>query len=267
MHDVTYLRPKDLEDAVQLFRTTPGCRPLAGGTDLMVMLHAGTVRPAPRVVLDVWSLPELKGVRRADGMLEIGAAESYTGIIGSAEVQAHLPALAAVARTIGAAQIQNRGTLGGNLANASPAGDTLPVLLAYDAIVVTDRRALPIDQFFTGYRKTALEPDELIIAVRFPLGRRVAFRKVGTRAAQAISKVVMAVSTSPARIAIGSVAEVPLRARRAEGALERGDLEGAVAAVAGDIRPIDDVRSTAEYRRAVTQNVLRELLDANLGTR
>src|SRR5437899_10691461 len=223
MRDVTYLRPKDLQDAVQLSRTTPGCRPLAGGTDLMVMLHARTLRPAPRAILDVWSLSELKGVRRVDGMLEIGAAESYTGIIRSAEAQQHLPALVAAARTIGAAQIQNRGTLGGNLANASPAGDTLPVLLAYDAVVVTDRRAIPIDKFFIGYRKTELHPDELITAVRLPLGRRVAFRKVGTRAAQAISKVVMAVSGHPARIAIGSVAEVPLRARRAEAALARDD--------------------------------------------
>ena len=180
----------------------------------------------------------------------------------SREVQEHLPALAAAARTIGAAQIQNRGTLGGNLANASPAGDTLPVLLAYDAVVATDRRSIPIDQFFAGYRQTALQSDELITAVLFPLNRHVVFRKVGTRAAQAISKVVMALSRNPARIAIGSVAEVPLRARRAEAALERGDLEGAVAAVAEDVRPIDDVRSTAAYRHAVTQNVLRELLDS-----
>jgi len=262
MRDVTYLRPTSLKDAVQLYRTTPGCRPLAGGTDLMVMLHAGVLRPEPRAVLDLWSLSELKGVRVVDSTVEIGAAESYTTIIRSPDVQRHLAALAAAARTIGAAQIQNRGTLGGNLANASPAGDTLPVLLAYDAIVVTDRRAIPIDQFFTGYRKTALEPDELITAVRFPFGRQVAFRKVGTRAAQAISKVVMAVCKSPARIAIGSVAEVPLRARRAEAALERGDIAGAVSAVAEDIRPIDDVRSTAVYRRVVTQNVLRELLRA-----
>lgn len=228
----------------------------------MVMLHAGTVRPEPRAVLDLWSLGELKGVRRTSDMLEVAAAEPFTGIIHSPDVQRYVPALAAVARTIGAAQIQNRGTLGGNLANASPAGDTLPVLLAYDAVVVTDRRSIPIDRFFTGYRTTALHPDELITAVRFPLGRRVAFRKVGTRAAQAISKVVLAVSRSPARIAIGSVAEVPLRARRAEAALERGDTAGAVSAVAEDIRPIDDVRSTAVYRRAVTQNVLRELLRA-----
>jgi xanthine dehydrogenase small subunit len=262
MHDVTYLRPENLQDAVQLYRTTPGCRPLAGGTDLMVMLHAGTLRPEPRAVLDLWSLPELKGVRLAGDTLEIGAAESYTGIIRSADATRHVPALVAAARTIGAAQIQNRGTLGGNLANASPAGDTLPVLLAYDATVVTDRRAIPIDQFFLGYRKTALQSDELITAVRFPLDREVVFRKVGTRAAQAISKIVMAVSREPARIAIGSVAEVPMRAVSAERALARGDVAGAVAAVGVDIRPIDDVRSTADYRRAVTQNVLRELLDA-----
>jgi len=228
----------------------------------MVMLHARTLRPEPRAVLDLWSLPELKGVRRDNDTLEIGAAESYTGIIGSPAAQEHVPALVAAARTIGAAQIQNRGTLGGNLANASPAGDTLPVLLAYDAVVATDRRSIPIDQFFTGYRKTALQSDELIIAVIFPLDRQVVFRKVGTRAAQAISKVVMAVSRNPARIAIGSVAEVPLRARRAEAALERGDIAGAVAAVAEDVRPIDDVRSTAAYRRAVTQNVLQKLLES-----
>ncbi len=260
MHEVKYIRPRSLADAVHIYRTTPGCRPLAGGTDLMVMLHAHTLRPAPQAVLDLWSLAELKGVRRAGDMLEIGAAESYTGIIASQDVRQHLPALVAAARTIGAAQIQNRGTLGGNLANASPAGDTLPVLLAFDAVVVTDRRPIPIDQFFTGYRKTALQPDELIVAVRIPLGRRVVFRKVGTRAAQAISKVVMAVSRHPARIAVGSVAEMPLRAPRAEAALARGDLDGGVAAIAEDIRPIDDVRSTAAYRRAVTQNVLRDLL-------
>jgi CO/xanthine dehydrogenase FAD-binding subunit len=265
VREVTYLRPKSLTEAVRLFRDTPRCRPIAGGTDLMVMLHAGTARPEPRAVLDLWPLAELKGIRRVDarGMLEIGAAESYTGIIGSAEAQKHLPALVAAARTIGAAQIQNRGTLGGNLANASPAGDTVPVLLAYDAVVVTDRREIPIDRFFTGYRTTALGADELITAVRFPLDRRVvAFRKVGTRAAQAISKVVIAVSRDPSRIAVGSVAEVPVRASRAEAALARGDLEGAVTAIEQDIRPIDDVRSTAVYRRAVTQNVLRDLLNS-----
>ena len=263
MREVTCLRPRDLTEAVLLYRDTPDCRPIAGGTDLMVMLHAGTLRPAPRALLDLWSLSELKGIRRVDGSIEIGAAEPYTGIIASAMVREHLPALVAASRTIGAAQIQNRGTLGGNLANASPAGDTLPVLLAFDAVVVTDRRTIPTPEFFTGYRKTALAHGELIVAVRFPIdGRVVRFRKVGTRAAQAISKVMVAVSLSPARIAVGSVAEVPLRAPKAEAALARGDIEGAVAAVAEDIRPVDDVRSTAVYRRAVTQNVLRELLSS-----
>src|SRR2546425_6407610 len=261
MREVRYIRPRNLADALHIYRTTPGCRPLAGGTDLMVTLHARTLRPEPEAVLDLWSLSQLKGVRRTSDMLEIAAAEPYAGIIRSPDVQQHLPALAAAARTIGAAQIQNRGTLGGNLANASPAGDTLPVLLAYDATVVTDRRAIPIDRFFTGYRQTALHADELITGVRFPLDRQVGFPKSGTRAAQAISKVVIAVSRHPARIAIGSVAEMPLRARGAEAALERNNIEGAIAAVADDIRPIDDVRSTAAYRRQVTQNVLRELLD------
>ena len=259
MPDVTYLRPRDVAHAVRLCEGTPEARPLSGGTDLMVMLHAGTVRP--RALVDLWSLAELKGIRRVDGGVEIGAAEPYTGIIGSTLVAQHCPALVAASRTIGAAQIQNRGTLGGNLANASPAGDTLPVLLAADAIVVTDRRTIPITDFFTAYRKTALGLGELIVAVRLPASARgVRFRKVGTRAAQAISKVVVAVNREPARIAFGSVAEVPLRARSAEVSLARGDVQGAVAAVAADIRPIDDVRSTAEYRRTVAQNVLGDLL-------
>jgi xanthine dehydrogenase small subunit len=259
--DVAYLRPRDFTDALRLYRETEACRPLAGGTDVMVMLHAGALRPAPRALLDLWHLGELKGVRRSGDTLDIGAAEPYTGIIASRLVREHLPALIEASRTIGAAQIQNRGTLGGNLANASPAGDTLPVLLAADAVVVTDRRTIPVVGFFRGYRRTALEPGELIVAVRFPLdGRVIRFRKVGTRAAQAISKVVMAVSANPARIAVGSVAEVPLRAAAAEAALARGDHAGAVAAVAGDIHPIDDVRSTATYRRGVTQRVLQRLL-------
>lgn len=261
MPAVTYLRPRDLADALRLYAATAECRPLAGGTDVMVMLQAKTIRP--KALLDLWPLKELKGIRRVvgGGALEIGAAEPYARIVESQLVREHLPALVEAAKTIGATQIQNRGTLGGNLANASPAGDTLPVMLAADAAVVTDRRAIPVSEFFTGYRTTALQADELIVAVRFPLdGRRLLFRKVGTRQAQAISKVVLAVSLAPARIGLGSVAEVPLRAPLAEAALARGDWEGAVTAVARDIRPIDDVRSTAGYRREVAKNVLRRLL-------
>ena len=263
---MTYLRPRDVAHAVRLCEGTPDARLLCGGTDLMVMLHAGTIRP--RALVDLWSLAELKGIRRVDGGVEIGAGEPYTGIIASALVTESCPALVAASRTIGAAQIQNRGTLGGNLANASPAGDTLPVLLAADAEVVTDRRTIPVAAFFTAYRQTALGPGEIIVAVRLPVAARgVRFRKVGTRAAQAISKVVIAVTREPARVALGSVAEVPLRARGAEAALARGDVAGAVTAVAGDIRPIDDVRSTADYRRTVAQNVLRDLLTDVRGAR
>lgn len=262
MPAVTYLRPRDVAHAVRLYEGTPDARFICGGTDLMVMLHAGAV--APRALVDLWPLAELKGIRRVDGGIEIGAAEPYTGIIKSSLVSEQCPALVAAARTIGAAQIQNRGTLGGNLANASPAGDTLPVLLAADAVIATDRRTIPIAEFFTGYRKTALGPGEIIVAVRLPAAARgVRFRKIGTRAAQAISKVVVAVNREPARIAFGSVAAVPLRARGSEAALARGDAAGAVAALASDIHPIDDVRSTAAYRLTVAQNVLRDLLDAS----
>jgi CO/xanthine dehydrogenase FAD-binding subunit len=254
-----FLKPRSLAEALGQLAMTSDCRPLAGGTDLLVTLHAGQSHPG--ALIDIWSLDELKGVREVDGAIEVGAAESYTHIIESPLVNRHAPALAEAARTIGAAQIQNRGTLGGNLGTASPAGDTLPVMLAADATILTSRRTIPASDFFVGYRTTALEPDELIVAIRFPRdGRRIRFRKVGTRQAQAISKVVMAVSLEPARVAIGSVAEVPLRALAAEAALADGDLERAVEAVGSDVRPIDDVRSTATYRRQVTQNVLRRLL-------
>ncbi|MFQ5704672.1 MAG: FAD binding domain-containing protein [Gemmatimonadales bacterium] len=247
-----------------MLEDTPDCLPLAGGTDLMVMLHTGAIKPA--ALLDIRELPELSGIRISNGVLEIGAAESYTNIIRSGIVQRWVPALVAASRTIGAAQIQNRGTLGGNLANASPAGDTLPVMLAADATVVTNRREISISQFFTGYRTTALETGELITAVRFPNnGRRIKFRKIGTRRAQAISKVVIAVSLDPVRIAIGSVAEIPIRAANAESALERGDVDQTLAALEEDIRPIDDVRSTADYRARVTKNVLRLLLRSSDG--
>ena len=136
--------------------------------------------------------------------------------------------------------------------------EPLPVLLAYDAVVATDRRSIPIDQFFTGYRQTALQSDELITAVLFPLSRHVGFRKVGTRAAQAISKVVMAgVRDDRPRIAIGSVAPTVLRVPRTEAALANGSMDDAVRTLAEEIQPIDDVRSTAEYRRTVTANLLR----------
>lgn len=255
-------------------------RPLAGATDALVQA-GGDLAAANARVLDLWRLDELRGISREGDVLTIGALTTYTEIRHSPMVQAALPALGAAAATIGAAQIQNRGTLGGNIANASPAGDTLPILLATDAIVdlgsAKGERSVAADAFWTGYRQTARRPDELILRVRIPLpdGRRVWFRKVGTRRAQAISKVVMATAWRPSadgawldvRVALGSVAERPVRARQTERAIQGSRPSPALAdraasVLMSEIAPIDDVRSTASYRRAVAGGILRRLLSA-----
>jgi xanthine dehydrogenase small subunit len=254
-------------------------RPLAGGTDLLVQI-TGEIGPPPDLVLDLWRLDELRGITVRDGALELGALTTYTDIRGSALCAEHAPALVEAAATIGAAQIQNRGTIGGNAMNASPAGDTLPVLLALDAGFIAGgaagERSIPADGFWPAYRTTAIRPDELLVRVRIPLaaGRHQRFRKVGTRSAQAISKVVMALvwTDDPAtaawhdvRLAVGSVAATPIRASAAEDALEGAAptieaAERAIAALTAELHPIDDVRSTAAYRREVAGRVLRRLL-------
>jgi CO/xanthine dehydrogenase FAD-binding subunit len=253
--------------------------PIAGGTDLMVRL-TGEIGAPPEALLDVSRLAELEGIALVAGGLEVGARTTYAEIRRSALCREHLPALVEAAATIGAAQIQNRGTLGGNIANASPAGDTLPILLATDAEIVVGshrgERTIAAASFFPAYRRTALEPDELILRVRFPLppGRIVRFRKVGTRRAQAISKVVLAVAWrahgpsggwSDVRVALGSVAPTPIRAPATERALEGRrpspeSADDAAAVLAGEIEPIDDVRSSATYRRTVAARVLHRIL-------
>jgi CO/xanthine dehydrogenase FAD-binding subunit len=269
--------PRTLDEAYAVLAALPH-RPMAGGTDLLVQI-TGEIGEPPERVLDLWGLDELRGIGLDDGALTIGALTTYTAIRRSADVIDHLPALGECAATIGAAQIQNRGTLGGNAANASPAGDTLPVLLATDAELVLgssrgERRVASAD-FWTGYRETAMAPDELILRVRFPLraGRQVRFRKVGTRRAQAISKVVMALSWMPGeggvwtdvRLALGSMAATPVRAQRTESVLEGNApsmeaADRAVAELTDELTPIDDVRSTADYRRTVAGRVLRRLV-------
>jgi len=208
-------------------------RPIAGGTDVMVAI-TGELGPVPDRMLDLSRIDALRGIALEASGLVLGARTTYTEIRRSALVREHLPALVEAAATIGAAQIQNRGTLGGNVANASPAGDTLPILLAADAVILVGgqrgEREIPANDFFPEYRRTALAPDELILHVRFPLpaGREVRFRKVGTRRAQAISKVVMAVAWrdlgahawSDVRVALGSVAATPTRAKATEAVLE-----------------------------------------------
>lgn len=253
--------------------------PIAGGTDLMVRI-TGEIGDPPERLLDISRLRELEGVSLEDGALVIGARVTYTELRRSALCREHLPALVEAAATIGAAQIQNRGTLGGNIANASPAGDTLPILLATDAEIVAGsahgERSIPANQFFPAYRRTALAADELILRIRIPLppGRETRFRKVGTRRAQAISKVVMAVAWrdhgpsagwSDVRVALGSVAATPIRASATEAVLEGARpspevVDRAAETLAAELDPIDDVRSTADYRRVVAARVLHRIL-------
>lgn len=260
------LEPRSLEDALRMLRDEP-LTPLAGATDLYVALNAGTLES--NRFLNLWGLAPLRRIAMVDGVLSIGALASYSAIIQSRLVRRQLPMLVAAAREIGGMQIQNRGTLGGNVANGSPAGDTLPILAVTDAIVVLRNqdqvRRVAFTEFYTGYRKNVRRPDELIVALEIPPVEGAQwFRKVGTRAAQAISKVVMAAVRSPRpRVALGSVAPTVLRLRRTEAVLANDDipqggrLDAAVNALGEDIHPIDDVRSTAEYRRNVAANLLR----------
>jgi len=234
---------------------------LAGCTDVYVNLNFGTL-PQKRF-LNLWPLDELRGIAMRNGNLSIGALTTYTEIVRSPLVRKRLPILAAASREIGGAQIQNRGTLGGNIANASPAGDTLPVLAVAEAILVLKSaggtRRVPLNSFYTGYRESVLKSDELVAAVEIPpVPGRQWFRKVGTRAAQAISKVVMAAVRGKApRVALGSVAPTVVRLPRTEAILAAGGpIAEARAELEREIRPIDDLRSTAEYRRRVSGNLL-----------
>ena len=256
------LRPSSLDEALTLLRDAAPLTPLAGCTDLYVLLNFGTL--ADKRFLDLQRLEELRRIETRGDVLSIGALASYTSIIRSPEVQSWLPMLIAAAGQIGGVQIQNRGTLGGNLANGSPAGDALPVLAAAEATIVlrsaaAERRVAMAD-FYVGYRDSVLRPDELIVAVEVPRVEGVQwFRKVGTRAAQAISKVVMAGVRAPRpRIALGSVAATVVRVPRTEAALAEGrGLDEATAVLLDEIAPIDDIRSTGEYRRRVAANLLR----------
>src|SRR5918999_6349551 len=272
--------PRDLASAYDLLSDGDGgaWRPIAGGTDLMVQITGELGEPPDRVI-DIWALDELRGISLESDALILGALTTYTDIRRSPVVAEVLPALAEAAATIGAAQIQNRGTIGGNVMNASPAGDTLPILLATDASFVlgsaTGTRPIPAAEFWTGYRQTARRDDELLLRVRIPFvpERIVRFRKVGTRRAQAISKVMMALAWrgdpgepwSDVRLALGSVAPTTIRATKTEAVLDRAlptretaDLAAGV--LADELAPIDDVRSTADYRRAVAPRVLHRLI-------
>ena len=257
------LQPRSVREALRMLRDEGPLTPMAGCTDLYVGLNFGTL--GDQRFLNVWGLDALRGIEVRGGVLRIGALTTYAEIIRSAHVRRRLPMLGASAREIGAVQVQNRGTLGGNIANGSPAGDTLPVLAAADAIVelrsLDGTRQVPFTEFYTGYRASVRRPDELITAVEVPRVEGAQwFRKVGTRAAQSISKVVMAgVRADAPRLAFGSVAPTVVRARRTEDALKAGaSLAEAQRVLQQDISPIDDIRSTAAYRREVAARLLAQ---------
>lgn len=276
------LEPRTLNEALEMRARAPDAMPLAGGTDVMVSLEAGVIDP-PRF-LNLWRLDALRKIEDTPaGGVRIGALCTYTSLGRSDLVLRHASVLIEAARTVGATQIQNRGTLGGNIVNASPAGDTLPVLLALDAVFELSSaergaRLVAAADFFLGYRQTALLPDELLIAIHLPARNaddHTHYRKVGTRLAQAISKVVLGArlrvvdgQVVEARIAWGSVGPVPMRSPSVEAALLGVPIDvDAEAKVAQDIRPIDDIRSTADYRQRVAENVLRSFLRSVVQTR
>ena len=276
---IDVVRPRDLGQALRAL-ADGGARPtpIAGGTDLLVYLNAGA-HTGTRF-LDLWGLAELRGIKVARDGVRLGALATFSQIREHAWIARELPMLAAAAAEVGARQIQNRATVAGNVANASPAGDSLPALLALDAVVharsLRGARDLPFDGLYTGYRKLALAPDELIEAVSIakpPRGTAQFFRKVGTRRAQSISKVVMAGrltrgrggAMKDVRIALGSVAPVTMRARRAEAVLEGARptpevVARARAALLDEIAPIDDIRSDRFYRLDIAGNLLEQFL-------
>jgi xanthine dehydrogenase small subunit len=277
-----FARPTTLAEAYALLAEGTW-RPIAGGTDVMVDL-AGS-RPDPRGLLDLTGIDELRGVRMDGDRLVIGATATYTDLRRSPLVAEHLPAIAELSAVFGAIQLQNMATLGGNVVNASPAGDSLPLILAAEKTPVVGgpdgEREIPASEFFVGYRQTAMRPGELLLRMEIPVGggRHLRYRKIGTRRALALSKVALAVAWrvdegSPAwhdvRVAVGTITEVPIRAPHAEAVLE-GAVPGpevaarAAEAVLEDIHPRDGLRSTAAYRRSATARVLRRIVEDAAG--
>ena len=277
--DYELVAPDSLQAVVSLLAGEPGVwLPIAGGTDLMVLYAAGKL--AARRLVSIWNLPELRRIDVLPDEIRIGAGCTYTDLREHGIVAQEFSLLAGGASWTGGIANQNRGTLGGNIVNASPAADSLPALLVYDAelILISARgeRRLAYQRFHTDYKKMALEPHELIRAVC--LQRRVSgyfsySRKVGARNAQAISKVCIAAlgrlangAIEDVRIALGSVAPIPLRLEETERMLigktiEPSLLDAARQTVTAEIRPIDDIRSTARYRAAVTGNLVVEFLE------
>jgi CO/xanthine dehydrogenase FAD-binding subunit len=271
--------PRNLDAALEMLVREPGVwRPFAGGTDLMVLLEAGKL--PHRKFLSIWKFAELRGIEVSSESLSIGALSTYTEIQRNAILQREFPLLCRAASETGSVATQNRGTLGGNIANASPAADSPPALMVYDAeielISAKGARRVAYRDFHTGYKKMLMHDDELIWRVHLNRAlkrNKEYYRKVGTRKAQAISKICFAAAASIERgrindvkIALGSIAPTVLRAAETEKILtgekfSSALLKTAQEALSHEISPIDDMRSTAVYRRRVAQNLLGEFFD------
>jgi len=270
--------PASLADALALLKSEPGVwKPFAGGTDLMVLLEAGKL--PHRNYINIWNLDELRGIDATDTHITLGALTTYTEIQSDPILRSEFPMLCQAASETGGLAIQNRGTLGGNIVNASPAADSPPALLAYDAEIellsTGGSRWVPYQGFHTGYKQMHIGPDELLARIRLPRnskGWRHYYRKVGTRKAQAISKVCFAAVSrmdhgqiADTRIAVGSVAPIIVRCVQTENALRGRKLDAETIKLACDtlsheISPIDDIRSTANYRLQVAKNLLTDFL-------
>jgi CO/xanthine dehydrogenase FAD-binding subunit len=286
--DYELIAPGNLQAVVSLLADEPGkWLPIAGGTDVMVQYAAGKL-PA-RKLISIWNLPELRAIEISPEEIRIGAGCSYTELREHNVIAREFPLLGSAARWTGGIANQNRGTLGGNIVNASPAADSLPALMVYEAelILVSRRgeRRVPYVDFHTDYKKMKLAPDELIRAIC--LGRRFSnylhyARKVGARDAQAISKVCVAALgrlrggvtgsvIDDVRIALGSVAPVPLRLTEVERIAKGKPVEPELVQwtrkmTSAAIHPIDDIRSTARYRSAVAGNLVAEFLQQLRGS-
>ncbi|MGA3162432.1 MAG: FAD binding domain-containing protein [Terracidiphilus sp.] len=273
------LAPGSLDAVLALLAAEPGAwTPMAGGTELMVALGAGRLKQ--RKLVSLWGIDELRRITPTDDWLTIGAGSTFTDIRENTVVAKEFSLLARAASWTGAIANQNRGTLGGNIVNASPAADSPPVLLVYEAeielVSAQDSRRLPYSEFHLGYKRTVMRPQELVKAVHLPRGRHLPveyLRKVGTRNALAISKVALACvgamqsgKVSTVRIAAASLRETPARLSATEAvllghALTPGLIQAARKALLQEVKPIDDIRSTANYRAHVSANLLEEFLE------
>jgi CO/xanthine dehydrogenase FAD-binding subunit len=287
LSEIEVVSPRSVEDALSVLHDRSGrIKPIAGSTDAIIQLKEGSLQT--NELLDISSLRELRYIRKEECVIHVGALSTYSDIIESPVLNSSCRMLVDACRTIGSLQIQNRATIGGNLGNASPAGDSIPPLYVLNANVKVQShdqaRLVPIEKFFLGYRKIDLKPDELITEISFEAVEKPCdgtFLKLGLREGHFIALVSLAICVrwapdgdkiSDARVALGAVAPVVFRARKCEEHLKNRTLADDVIWNAGKIAsaessPISDLRASAEYRRAVIPSLLYKAVHAVIASR